>query len=193
MTLPSSTPRLTLVLDTNVVIDWLVFDDPFMSPLREGVACRNVCVFTHAAAIVELERVMGYPALKLAPNRQASIVGKYLAQTSVPPLPPGFSRSQLLTPAGFPQCRDPDDQHFLALAFHTQSTALVSRDKAVLKLRRRARKFGVHIHTVAEMITLLRPAQTASSGGDSIQQLGEKRRGVAIELHEADAHAKAFL
>jgi predicted nucleic acid-binding protein len=193
MTLSSSAPPLSLVLDTNVVIDWLVFDDPFMSPLRDGVACRNVCVFTHAPAIVELQRVMGYPALKLAPDRQASIIGKYLAQTSVPPLPPGFSCAQLLTPAGFPQCRDPDDQHFLALAFHTQSTALVSRDKAVLKLRRRARQFGVHIHTVAEMITLLRQAPTASSSGDSIQQLGKERRGIAVELHETHAHPKALI
>ncbi|MBL8513009.1 MAG: PIN domain-containing protein, partial [Betaproteobacteria bacterium] len=36
-----------LVLDTNVVIDWLVFDDPFMSPLREGVPAGRVQVLTH--------------------------------------------------------------------------------------------------------------------------------------------------
>ena len=33
---PLSAP-VRLVLDTNVVIDWLVFEDPFMAPLREGV------------------------------------------------------------------------------------------------------------------------------------------------------------
>jgi uncharacterized protein len=145
----------TLVLDTNVVIDWLVFDDPFMSPLREGIAHRQIRLLTHAPAIVELQRVVTYPALKLSAEKQSAVVAAYLAQTIVPALPQGFSTAQLLTPAGFPCCRDADDRHFLALAFHARAQALVTRDKAVLKLRRRARKFRVNIQTVAEMIAWL--------------------------------------
>ena len=38
------TMPITLVLDTNVVIDWLVFDDPFMNPLRFGVRDGQVAV-----------------------------------------------------------------------------------------------------------------------------------------------------
>ena len=56
---------LRLVLDTNVVIDWLVFDDPFMNPLRHGVRDGRVVVLTHPPAISELERVLAYPQLKL--------------------------------------------------------------------------------------------------------------------------------
>ena len=40
---------LKLVLDTNVVIDWLVFDDPFMDPLREGVRDAQLVVLTPSA------------------------------------------------------------------------------------------------------------------------------------------------
>lgn len=157
----SHEPPLSLVLDTNVVIDWLVFDDAFMAPLRDGIAQGQIHVLTHAPAIVELQRVVGYPALKLSPDRQRSIVARYLDQTRVPTLPQGFSLTQMLTPTGFPRCRDPDDRHFLALAFHARAQALVSRDKAVLKLRRRARRFDVNIQTVPEMITRLRDLAAA--------------------------------
>jgi putative PIN family toxin of toxin-antitoxin system len=160
---PSHEPPLTLVLDTNVVIDWLVFDDAFMAPLRDGIVHRQIRVLTHAPAIVELQRVVGYPALKLSAERQLAIVTAYLAQTIVPSLPQGFSLTRLLTPIGFPQCRDPDDQHFLALAFHARARALVSRDKAVLQLRRRARKFAVDILNVPEMIAQLRISPAATS------------------------------
>lgn len=149
-----STP-VRLVLDTNVVIDWLVFDDPFMAPLRDGVPAGRVQVLTHPPAIEELERVLGYKSLKLDAHRQASILQRYRAQTTMAALPESFSLKNLLTPGGFPRCRDRDDQPFLALAFHTKCDALVSRDDAVYGLKGRASKFGVTIWNVREMITAL--------------------------------------
>lgn len=45
-----------------------------------------------------------------------------------------------------PRCSDPDDQKFLELAVAQRADALLSKDKAVLKLRRRAlRDFGLRI------------------------------------------------
>jgi len=70
-------------------------------------------------------------------------------------MPPDFASDRLLLPPGFPHCRDPDDDIFLALAHHTRAAALVTRDKLLLKLRKRARKHGLAILDVQQMIALL--------------------------------------
>lgn len=148
---------MKLVLDTNVVIDWLVFADPYMSPLRSAVNAGHIEVITHAPALEELRRVLGYPALKLPHVRQMEVLGQYGARTRLVSLP---EHSTLST--AFPRCKDPDDNHFLALAFDAQADALVSRDKALLKLRRRVTKFGFQILDVQQMIAVLSGDRYAS-------------------------------
>lgn len=139
---------MKLVLDTNVVIDWLVFDDAFLATFREQVRARVIQVITHAPALNELRRVLGYPILKLTAERQASVLEQYAALSS-----PFESDSEL--PLGFPRCRDSDDDPFLHLAWRAGADALVSRDKAVLKLAKRARKFGFQIYDVPKMVEVL--------------------------------------
>ena len=146
---------IRLVLDTNVVIDWLVFDDPFMNPLRDGVRDAQIQVLTHPPAIEELYRVLAYPQLKLSNERQQEIFARYLTGTTMSPMPPGFSTRQLMLPGGFPRCRDRDDEPFLALAFHAKADVLASRDNAVFGLKSRAAKFGVTILNVQQLIALL--------------------------------------
>ena len=146
---------IRLVLDTNVVIDWLVFDDPFMNPLRYGVRDAQIQVLTHPPAIEELKRVLAYPQLKLNNERHQEIFARYLAGTTSSPMPAGFSTKQLMLPGGFPRCRDRDDEPFLALAFHTKADVLASRDNAVFGLKSRAAKFGVTILNVQQLIALL--------------------------------------
>ena len=146
---------ITLVLDTNVVIDWLVFDDPFMNPLRFGVRDENVLIATHPPAVDELKRVLAYPQLKLSAERQRNIFSRYQLQTSIAEMPPDFGVKNLLLPGGFPRCSDRDDEHFLALAYHVRANALVSRDNAVLGLKTRAAKFGMTILNVPELIAFL--------------------------------------
>ena len=146
---------LRLVLDTNVVIDWLLFDDPFMNPLRHGVRDGRIVVLTHQPAIGELKRVLGYKQLKLDPARQEAVFTRYQQQATVFAMPADFSLKQLMLPGGFPRCRDRDDEHFLALAYHAKADALVSRDNAVFGLKGRAAKFGMTIWNVQEMIAVL--------------------------------------
>ena len=148
-------PPITLVLDTNVVIDWLVFDDPFMNPLRHGVRDARIQVLTHPPAVEELGRVLTYPQLKLDRTRQQEIFARYQSQTTIAAMPSGFSTKQLMLPGGFPRCRDRDDEPFLALAFHSQADILVSRDNAVFGLKSRAAKFGVTILNVQQLIARL--------------------------------------
>lgn len=148
---------LKLVLDTNVVLDWLVFSVPGIKALSERQATQ-ITLLTHEPALIELQRVLNYPEFKLDYNRQQAIMARYQLLTTQPALPDEFSLQNLQLPADFPICKDPDDQHFLALAFHAQADALVSKDKALLKLRRRVRKFGVTIMNVEQLAALLRPA-----------------------------------
>jgi len=149
------TNAIRLVLDTNIVLDWLVFDNAFMSPLRYGVRSGRVMVLTHQPAIDELQRVLGYSVLKLNDARQAELLAEYLVSATPALMPTEFSLDHLMLPPGFPRCRDRDDQHFLALAYHAKADALVSRDKAVLKLTKRTGKFGLNILDVPQLVTLL--------------------------------------
>jgi putative PIN family toxin of toxin-antitoxin system len=137
-----------LVLDTNVVIDWLVFDDAYLASFREHVRARSIQVITHAPALHELQRVLGYPGLKLTAERQAAVLEEYNAHVS-------FFETSVELPEGFPRCRDPDDDPFIQLAWRAGADALVSRDKAVLKVARRARKFGLQIYDVPKMVAAL--------------------------------------
>lgn len=146
---------LRFVFDTNVVIDWLVFDDDYLQRLRERIAANEIVVLRNALALDELTRVLGYDALKLAAVRQAEVRSHYLARTSEVAMPAGFTASSLLLPERFPKCRDRDDDAFLALAFHSQATALITRDKALLKLKKRARRFDVAVLNVQEMMELV--------------------------------------
>jgi uncharacterized protein len=140
-------PPVKLVLDTNVVMDWLVFQDASLNPLREAMRAGHVTLITHAAATQELRRVLTYPALKLDVVRQKDVFERYEAQTSL--MPADSDRAEL--PTGFPRCRDPDDNPFIALTWHTRADALVSKDKAVLKVARRCRKFGFSIFSVRQL------------------------------------------
>jgi len=143
------------VVDTNVVIDWLMFNDPFMNPLREAVTNKNLIVLTHAPAIDELKRVLAYKQLKLTPTRQDEIFSRYIALTQEVSLPAGASVKNLMMPSQFPRCRDRDDEHFIALAHHQKANALVSRDNAVYGLKSRAAKFGLTIFNVQQAIHAL--------------------------------------
>lgn len=140
-----------LVLDTNIVLDCLVFRDPAMADLVAAIESRRVQVLVHQLTLDELERVLAYPQCRLAVTGQRQVLDRYLAATTLLSMPDGFGRDTLLLPPGFPRCRDRDDEPFLALAYHGRADGLVTRDKAVLKLRRKARRFGVAILATADL------------------------------------------
>lgn len=136
---------LTLVLDTNVVLDWLVFRNTALEGFQQAVSEHRVTVITHAPALDELRRVLTYPQCKLAIEQQQDVMSRYRTMSSEAALPDGFSLDNLLLPVGFPRCRDCDDQHFLALTYHSKADGLLTKDKQLLRLRKRAARFGVSI------------------------------------------------
>jgi uncharacterized protein len=140
---------MKLVLDTNVVLDWLVFAEPSLAGLSEQVESGRVQVITDMNAMEELRSVLPRLELKLDPVRQELVFAQYRAHTLL--TEPGDRQ----LPPDFPRCKDPDDNPFLELAYRSTSTALVSKDKAVLRLRRRVRAFGFEVMNVEQMIAAL--------------------------------------
>jgi len=140
---------MKLILDTNIVLDWLVFGDPAVNVLQVAIETKRVELVAHALTLGELTRVLAYTNLRLDSQRQQSLFEAYRRQVHAIDLG-SFARDNLQLPKGFPVCGDSDDQPFIALAYHAKAI-LVSKDKAILKLRKRASRFDVRIVDVAEL------------------------------------------
>ncbi len=129
--------RLRVVLDTNVWLDWLVFDDPSIAPVKAAVAANRVELFIDAACEAELERSLGYDLGKRTVDVAACIAEcRRVARRIESPMPEAER-------ASLPACRDPDDQKFLEAALAARAGFLVTRDRALLELARRALPFRI--------------------------------------------------
>ncbi len=120
-----------LVLDTNVILDWIAFDDARVYPLVSAIENGVWRAATSPACLQELRRALGYVQVKLEPAAQALAFERYLAHSVVLEFPDAALAPDL------PLCEDPDDQKFLELAWQVRASHLVTRDKALLKLARR--------------------------------------------------------
>jgi putative PIN family toxin of toxin-antitoxin system len=128
-------PRV--VLDTNVCLDLFVFGDASCAVLRDALATRAVEAIADAACRDEWLGVLAYPQLALDAARRAAAVAAFDAQLR---LLPEAERLPLPAAPKLPRCADPDDQKFLELAWACNAQWLLSRDNALLKLARRARR-----------------------------------------------------
>ena len=135
---PSDAPRL--VLDTNVVLGWLLFRDPACAALDEALTSGRAIWVASIAMHDELAHVLARGTLSSwQPDLDAIVAARERWAHTVAPL-------STPTPARL-RCTDPDDQKFIDLALQLGSASLLSRDRAVLKLARRAREAGVSILT----------------------------------------------
>jgi uncharacterized protein len=140
-------PRV--VLDSNVWIDILVFDDPAIRPIRHALAAGTLVAIIDARCLDELCRVLDYPQFARyrvdkagALDHVACVTTMFPAQTApVADHPPATGPIRTL-----PLCRDRDDQKFLELSHAAGVDWLVTKDRALLKMARRiARDFGFRI------------------------------------------------
>ena len=121
---------IRVVFDSNVVVALLVFADPALADLAARWSSGGIEAIVDDETIAEFERVLDYPDLKLNPETIAVVRDAYRSRTTrVPPAIAGQ--------AGLPRCRDPDDQKFLRLADRAAADWLLTRDKALLRLRGR--------------------------------------------------------
>ena len=120
------------VLDTNVVVALLVFGDPRLDELAWRWRTGSVIPLVDDETLAEFERVLRYPVLKRDENAARSLGADYRARSTLVP-PAAFNDRTL------PHCRDRDDQKFLQLAQRAGADLLLTRDKALLRLRGRTR------------------------------------------------------
>ena len=116
----------TVVVDTNIWLDWLVFQDISTEPLMQS----GYAFVASQAMRGELSDVLGRSHFSLDDQKVTSLLRQF-DQTVTQREAPDFSVTRL-------RCTDRDDQKFIELAVATRASYLVTRDKALLKLAKRA-------------------------------------------------------
>lgn len=129
-----------VVIDTNIVLDLFVFQDPATLALNQALTAALEAGqprwLATAAMREELARVLDYPQVR----KRMVFYGR-----SAPEVLGQFDRlSQCVdaAPKASVRCKDPDDQKFIDLAIAHRATVL-SKDRAVLCMDKRMRALGV--------------------------------------------------
>ena len=127
-----------LVLDTNVVLDLLLFEDPSTAALRADLDAGRCRWIATAAMREELARVLTYPHLAAWAVRHGRDTAQVLAEFD--------ARTQCVPEAPLTtlRCSDADDQKFIDLAVLHQA-GLWSKDHAVRRLRKGMEGCGVRV------------------------------------------------
>lgn len=129
-----------IVLDTNVLLDWLVFDEPSVRTLGLAVEHGHVEWLHCPAMQVEFEHMVRHASLARWGPDVERCVGTLARVGHRVEAPTTGHRVAL-------RCTDADDQVFVDLAIAQRARWLVSRDRALLKLARRARPLGLQVLT----------------------------------------------
>jgi putative PIN family toxin of toxin-antitoxin system len=128
-----------VVLDTNIALDLLVFDDPGSQPLKRALAAKQLQWIATAPMRDELLRVLDYPKLKARLTLHQTNAVEVLMQFDA------NSRMVEVAPKASVTCRDPDDQKFIDLAVAHQAS-LLSKDRAVLCMKKRLLALSVSLN-----------------------------------------------
>ena len=130
---------LTLVLDTNVVLDLFVYEDPATEPLSAVLADPQARWLATPVMREELRRVLDYPQVQKRMAARDLTAQAVLAAFDI--------RAQIvdIAPKAPFTCKDRDDQQFIDLAA-ARGAHLISKDKAVLCMRKRLATLGVAVH-----------------------------------------------
>ncbi len=127
------------VLDTNIVLDLWVFNEPKAAALRTSVESGSTQWLATAAMREELARVLAYPQIVKRLTARALPADTVLAH---------FDRHVQLQPDA-PKapyaCKDTDDQKFIDLAVQ-HTAALHSKDAQVLCMKKRLERCGVGLN-----------------------------------------------
>lgn len=135
----ASAPKL--VLDTNVVLALWLFRDDRLQVLASAIERSHALWLLTQPMVDELVREFDVPrCIRYGVAREEALprvlaIGRKVEAASAGSAPIGL------------RCTDPDDQMFIDLAIRLGGATLLSRDRAVLKLARRARAHGVSILT----------------------------------------------
>ena len=125
-----------VVLDTNVVLDLMVFRDPRTAMLRSALEQRELQWLATVAMRDELVQVLAYPNLAARAGDAGRVLDAFDAAVRRVPV----------ADCAPVHCRDTDDQKFIDLAVACQGL-LLSKDNEVLRLKKRLA--SLHVETRA--------------------------------------------
>ncbi|MEO7337882.1 MAG: putative toxin-antitoxin system toxin component, PIN family [Caldimonas sp.] len=132
-----------MVLDTNIVLDLFFFHDARCGPLAEAVMQRHLQWVASTEMREELSHVLSRGIRGSWIATSAAVLEAFDRWTTRVESPGSASRHDM-------RCTDPDDQKFIDVALHVKAAALISRDRAVLKLARRATAHSLRIVTLSQ-------------------------------------------
>ena len=134
--LPEFSPaneKTQIVIDTNIVLDLLVFKDPATAPLQQaldGAGANGLNWLATQPMRDELARVLTYPQIV------ARLVFYKLLADDVLTAFDNHARIVAIAPKASVTCSDSDDQKFIDLAV-SYKAMLLSKDKAVISMTKR--------------------------------------------------------
>ena len=133
-------PARPVVVDTNVALDLLIFSDPRTAPLRTLLARGRLDWIATQVMRDELERVLAYPHIVSRMDfyrvDAAQVLTAFDAQARLVDIAPRVAYV----------CKDADDQKFIDLAA-AHRAILLSKDKAVICMRKRLLTLDAHVAT----------------------------------------------
>lgn len=133
-------PARPVVVDTNVALDLLIFSDPRTAPLRTLLAQGRLDWIATQVMRDELERVLAYPHIVSRMDfyrvDAAQVLAAFDAQARLVDIAPRVAYV----------CKDADDQKFIDLAA-AHRAILLSKDKAVICMRKRLLTLDAHVAT----------------------------------------------
>ena len=134
---PAMTP-VCVVLDTNIVLDLWLYQDPATPALHAALADKTVQWLATQVMRDELERVLAYTHIVARMSASGitadHILHRFDAHARLMPI---ATKAQFV-------CKDADDQKFIDLAA-AHAAQLISKDKAVLTMRNRMARLGVAV------------------------------------------------
>jgi putative PIN family toxin of toxin-antitoxin system len=119
-----------VVLDTNILLDILVFNDARAADLKQAIFSGTLKPIASQKTLAELADVISRPRFKLSQATQAEILEQWHSVISL--------RDDSHLASAPWQCQDQDDQIFLDIAYQLRPTVLISKDNAVLEIASRA-------------------------------------------------------
>jgi len=124
------------VIDTNIVLDLWLFEDPATIPLRAALQSGAISHLATASMRDELERVLTYPHLVKRMAKSSIQAQNILNRFDEYLLAAEPAAKAACT------CKDPDDQKFIDLAV-AHAVPLLSKDNAILCMKKRLFQSGV--------------------------------------------------
>jgi putative PIN family toxin of toxin-antitoxin system len=121
---------MRLVLDSNVWLDWLHFNDSRLQALKQAREDNAVEIVIDQPCRDELVRVLGYDRFRLDVATQSAMLDEAERLSTM------LTGLTYLPAEQLPPCSDPDDIKFLALAQASRADWLVTKDNALLRPRR---------------------------------------------------------